>query len=808
MLRRLTVVLIATVLAACGGIAPSEFSGDVQVLLARGEAYSVHLARQAPRSLSDEEVLALGYYERARLGLGSPFRLIEYALRDPGLTPAAHERVAYGVLAQVLDGRTYHVDPVLLDGVRFWLAGGAPPGGAAQLELIERTVAAAPTATSGERAVRLAYRLAAAERAVEQVPFSVVSHVAAMVADRRRAAADARTLLRTATRTGTDPLELLRTWRRELAFQVESPALTPLGVSEEVAVARDAPRMAGGLRALGLRLQTAGPPAGGPEEDVGTVQRSFLQGEAADRLHALAQRRDYPAQAPVAVAVAVNRRAMLDRPDLGQRELDARRWFLDEAWNEERLAGALAVLRQSGDAWGPRAMVTGLQAAVFLRAWSQEEPWYPGDPAPAVKDVVGRFGLAGVEFAAEVPEAWRPYYLRVIARGLADLQRVLPTASIRGLAIRVGPLSDDASALALHDPRSRTLHLPPRTGAGTLAHEVAHDLDWQLARRRYGRRGGYATDLAIKDRRQDRIAMSLSGLAEAIQPLPTEADPNPHDVRPAEVFARGFDWFVAARLAREGRTGGYLSSFQDAGLTGYGTTRGPDVGGGATPALLSLLEAVAPVNSETRDWALAAYGPTRTLSPLELAAGILGAGAELPPEQRLAAIAAAGGRSLRAVSSASCRLSSAQGLRQLVAAQRRLISESTRAAARGAALQAIRELGESELGSGARSRVDGWLAWRLHGAPEPVDSAVLALAPAFEDLLYRAATVAEEEVNVVNAFHAPGTASLCGGNPFAPGLGRGSGALLAAPLRTHAWPAPALGPALADAAPPPGSGSR
>ena len=45
----------------------------------------------------------------------------------------------------------------------------------------------------------------------------------------------------------------------------------------------------------------------------------------------------------------------------------------------------------------------------------------------------------------------------------------------------------------------------------------------------------------------------------------------PHDLRPAEVFARNFDWFVAVSLAREGRVNGYLTAVQDEVLTGYAT---------------------------------------------------------------------------------------------------------------------------------------------------------------------------------------------------------------------------------------------
>src|SRR5690606_8152592 len=209
----------------------------------------------------------------------------------------------------------------------------------------------------------------------------------------------------------------------------------------------------------------------------------------------------------------------------------------------------------------------------------------------------------------------------------------------------------------LHEPSTRTLYLPPGSGAGTLAHELAHDLDWQLARKRYGARGGYATDMAIRNNRGDRIASAMMELSASLGQPTDDAESTPHLTRPAEVFARGTDWLVAAVLARDGRLGGYLTSFQDPILTGYGTTRGPDISGGAVPALIAILDGVAPVVEETRTWALETYGPQRSLTPMELARAVTKAGAGLPPDQRIHEIAQVGARSLLALG--GCRTRSA-----------------------------------------------------------------------------------------------------------------------------------------------------
>ena len=65
--------------------------------------------------------------------------------------------------------------------------------------------------------------------------------------------------------------------------------------------------------------------------------------------------------------------------------------------------------------------------------------------------------------------------------GHRDLRRVVPTARFDGLRVRV-EMSPSTAPLAVHDPATRTLHLPATTAAGVLAHELAHDLDWQAAR--------------------------------------------------------------------------------------------------------------------------------------------------------------------------------------------------------------------------------------------------------------------------------------------------------------------------------------
>src|SRR6185437_13443811 len=124
------------------------------------------------------------------------------------------------------------------------------------------------------------------------------------------------------------------------------------------------------------------------------------------------------------------------------------------------------------------------------------------------------FGLADVSFARGVPDNWQPWYLAQLQAALRDVRTVLPTFTVDGLRVRFGVDALPDSALAMHDPRTRTLQLSIATSGGTLAHELSHDLDWQEARRLFVHAGGYSTDRVMRDRRGP-LAQSMRGLTEA-----------------------------------------------------------------------------------------------------------------------------------------------------------------------------------------------------------------------------------------------------------------------------------------------------
>ncbi|HEX7243207.1 MAG TPA: hypothetical protein VF263_23180, partial [Longimicrobiaceae bacterium] len=566
-------MLLLGLAAGCGAPPDPSAPPDAGRELRRGRRWADALERRtrdvaAADSVAADEALALGYLERLRLGMGSPFRTAEQALRDPRLADTLRPRLAWALLARTRDGEGHRVDPAALDAVGRGAGGWGR--GALHLALVEDAVERARDPRDGERAARMAYAVAAAAGDAAETAPRAVARAAALVRDRRLAREDARALLAAADSLRVSPLELLPRWRAERRFRAEAPLLLPPGADAERAAAGIALRLAARLRA-GARYG-AWPPVPAPPP----VERGLGPG-AAERLARLADSSGLPPQPPVAVTVGSFRELLLAGAPGGAAD-EPRRRFLREAWNEERFVAELARLRASG-AEGPGPGSVALAVAMAMRAWAQEPVWFPGFPAPTERELRLVHGLGAVSWGPEVPEAWRPYSLRMLQFALLDLERVLPGFAVEGLRVRFRGTGRE-EALATHTPSPRALTLPPESAAGTLAHELAHDLDWQAARARRGVRGAYLTDRAVRQGR-GALAASMRALAAAPLEVPgpgTGERPSP-DRRPTEVFARHADWFVAAALARRGISSGYLSAAQDAVLKGYAGAAPPDAEG-------------------------------------------------------------------------------------------------------------------------------------------------------------------------------------------------------------------------------------
>jgi hypothetical protein len=609
--RRFSLLLTASLLAVVATAgwlrARPEMSGDAAAHMRQAVAYYdslVVLERPAsnPARITPATAIALGYLERLRLGLGSPFRLADFALADPRLDDSTRARVAWAILARLRRGDAYVIDPVVADGFDEHALG------ASHVALIQRAIESAGDPRAGELTVRLAYSLAAGEQTVSDQSDVVAAQIAALVRDRALAQADLRDLLRAADLQHLDPLAELVRRRRARSLVVEHPSAEPLDDQLQSDALAAVPRLLDSIRALDHSTRSA--------EALPSEASAPLLGAAASwRL--VVTGATQPPESPVAVTVRTHRTQLLG-VELPPAIESARTQFVSSSVNAETLAGSYDMLLASGDTARAAGALAVLGAATSLRAMAQELPWFSGSPAPSVSDLRAEFGLAGVSFDRDVRRDWQPYYLRMIGTSLRDLQRVLSGLSVAGLRIAVAAGGLPDTILALHDPATRTIRMSIFSSSGTLAHELAHDLDWQAARSLYAG-SGYSTDRAVREQRGP-LAASMRDLAAA---RVARRGAPPTEERPAEVFARSVDWLVAVSLAREGRSDGYLSAVQDAALTGY-TTVSPAamILGGARP-LVDAVQEMTYLPESVRDGFLAQWADARTVDPYLLVRHIL-----------------------------------------------------------------------------------------------------------------------------------------------------------------------------------------
>jgi hypothetical protein len=557
---------------------------------------TVVLARNAqPRGIrGDELTIALGYLERLRLGLGSPFRLVDEALIDRRLASTTGSRVAWALLERLRRGDAYVIDPRVLDGSGPWSSDGHGATGAAHLALIERAVRSASDPRAGELAVRLAYLSESAKGKLAASSVGLATRVAALVRDRELASEDLRDLLADANRSRGDVMSMLTQRRRDRAFRVEQPPLALLPADLRVEAMNAVPAILAALDTLDRAPAEAQAPI---------ASASLLSEQFAARLRELGS--DRPPVAQIVVTLGTHTPSRLS------------------ATNDETLAAEYALAANETDSLHRDAAVALLASAVALRSLAQSAPWFPGDGGPEVADLRSEFGLADVTFSHGVRSAWQPYYLRELRDGLLDMQRVLPALSFESLRVRFGVDALPDSALAMHDPRTRTLQLSIATSGGTLAHELSHDLDWQEARRLFVHAGGYSTDRVMRDQRGP-LARSMRGLTEA-RPLGSNTGNGSQPLvdRPAEVFARGADWFIASALAAQGRMNGFLSAIEDDMLAGYAAGQPVAIGIAGATSLTSALDQMTFLPDSVRDPFESQWSDASVVDPVLLVRRVL-----------------------------------------------------------------------------------------------------------------------------------------------------------------------------------------
>lgn len=495
--------------------------------------------------------IAWGYAERLRLGLESPFRLVEAAGRDPRLTAEERRTVSWALLAHVLRGESHEIDAAALDGLGPVVFGRSALG-EQHLALILGATARAEDPRAAELALRFAYTLAAAERLLDGSAPIVAAEAAAMLADREIARREAIAVVRSAA--DADPIEIVRRRRARRAFYVERPVLLAPSENLERAAVEMVPSLLDSLRSMR------------PSEPRDAARE--LDGSAvalAPRLYAAGVL--VPPSAPL--AVTVKRYLPMVRAQTSRLDEDA----LARTRNAEMLV-AVTRVRDAGRQQRRAVGRLLLAAGVSMRSLAQDPVWFPVDSVPNATHVASTLGIARILFDPDVPAEWRPYFLRLLAEGVRDLRRVLPALRLDGLQVRfrMNPPAD--SALAMHDPRTRTLHLPILTAGGALSHELAHDLDRQSAQQQS--LAGYRSDIVARNTAprgggkgagSGRLAASLRALTEELLEAPRAARASAE--RPAEIFATRMDWFVASALARQGISSGFLSAVHDELLTGH-----------------------------------------------------------------------------------------------------------------------------------------------------------------------------------------------------------------------------------------------
>src|SRR5688572_12225563 len=587
-----------------------EIVRDASLGLAFADSLEKALAKRPPNAISAGEVTASLYLERLRLGLGSPFRLIDQVLRDTALGPIGSPELAEAMLARTMMGDAYWPRPSALELVYFSTSRGL---GAQHQAIIDSVVAAHADPRVGELAIRLAYRMASASGALSRRAPEIATAAAAQARDRILAMRDARSLFAVADRDGMSRVTLLKAWRGARKFEVEQPVIVPLSARAERNAVESLPALVARIEGVTASV------APFSETALNVYSQAFerRRGEALpSRMAWMAVTRDQPPLAPVMIAV----RSYSGLIRQGDGTLD-RLWrlrFVDRVSNEETLAAEYALLAARSRTPVPEADAAILTAAVGLRPFAQERAWLPGDYAPTPRDLQSRFGIA-VTFDASTRTNWRPFLQRTLEAAILDMRRVLPGFDPRGLRVHFGisPLGD--RALALHDPIRRTVYFPPSSHSGVMAHEFAHDLDWQAARREYGGTGWYRTVHALRQS-VDQLAGALRQMASA-----TRADSLPMTgvARPTEVLARNVDWFVSASLAREGRINGHLSAAQDPILTGFASAITPEAARDGGSATLRALDGLTLVPEATRDWFSGLFGAERRLSVHEAVRRVL-----------------------------------------------------------------------------------------------------------------------------------------------------------------------------------------
>lgn len=545
------------------------------------DSLTVSVRATATARVSFPAAIALGYLARAQAGLGSPFRLADLARTDPRLPTAWRPRVAHAILSRIArDTAVMRPMPSALD---IAMTGNAASG-RQLLRVVDSVMALEGDSPLALDALRIAAAQASARGVVRPGAVPLIDAAALMAFDRVRARRDVERAITAASRGDGDLLQVVALWRLERRFAVERPLLADPAPSPRRVAAR-IPQTLAAIEAAMQTIDSAVTPVG--------VAPSPMTPNVARALSLLISVQTRPVQPQVRLSVLDARVVATDRRLLASPRVTR---MLMAASNEESLLLSFAHA-MSDSTIAPIAAAATLLASQGMRTLAQEAVYHPGVLALRPEQVAERLGLASLTFGRDVPNAWQAYYAREFASAVDAARLVFPRADFAGLNVHVGD-SVARGALAVHDPRSRRLTLPLATGFGAVGHELLHDIDWQTARDYAGRTGAYATDHAFRGARNQPIAAPLARLAEFVPVGAAGASRFATEARrPAELLARGADWFLASALARQGRMNGALTAVQDSWLRGYASAAGPVAFGDHDAALTALFDVMPMLSS-------------------------------------------------------------------------------------------------------------------------------------------------------------------------------------------------------------------
>ena len=223
---------------------------------------------------------------------------------------------------------------------------------------------------------------------------------------------------------------------------------------------------------------------------------------------------------------------------------------------------------------------------------------------------------------------------------------------------------------------------------------------------------------------------------------------------------------IANALARQGRHGGWVTSYQDADLTGFGSTRAPEHPGTVSGSLLRLLDEVAPLPPDLRRWVADSLS-----QQLPSGRSVLAALQREVPEQgfpleRFAALAAAHRAGWGSPQSLCRSANVAPGL-GVPPWDAMLRDEFIRASARGAAIDALTAWAGQLPEVAPRPTREAWAAANLDGSPSPMLAGSESLLDAVRYLRELMADATDQAPLTGLPFTLPTHADSCRGNALA-----------------------------------------